>query len=136
MGMESFYINIKANKAEQELMEKDVKNCVKYQKSLLISNSETEITIIGSTFCFLPACCLIYKLCCDISKHKANFVFNTCDEDRSFSFKSKAEFIFHMYSKWEKKLDEVVKQFGAFLIHPSKAYKVQRKLSKRYYTKF
>ena len=136
MGMESFYINIKTEVGEKEFIKKELEQKAEYQKGLMLIESETETSIIGSTFSFIPACCLIYKLCMDISKRKANFVFNTYGEDRIFNFDSKAEFIGFMYSKWETKLDGVAEQLGVFLVNPSKAYKVQRKIGKKYYTKF
>ena len=146
MGMESFFINIKADKAEKEIVKSILKTKAEYIKGLEYLEwekeleeelgVESEISVIGSTFSFHPACTLMYKLCCEFAKIKANFTFNTCGEDKVFDFESKTQFVAFMYSKWEKKLDGVAEQLGIFLVHPSSAYKTLKKLKKKYYTRF
>ena len=137
MGMESFYVNLSFGKDEKELIKKEIETKIVYKNGLTFSDlSDNEISIMGSTFSFLPACCLIYKLCCNISKIQVEFTLETYGEEKVFDFENKAQFINFMYSKWETKLDEVTEQFGAFLIKPQNAYKSLRKLRKKYYTKF
>jgi len=138
MGMESYYINLKVGKSEKELIKSEIETKATYKNGLSFGDFENydEISVIGSTFSFLPSCCLMYKLCCDVARQKAGFVFETYGEERVFDFESKAQFISFMYSKWETLLDGLAERMGMFLIHPSNAYKALRKLKKKYYAKF
>jgi len=136
--MESFYINLKLGKDEKEFVVKEIGANTIYKKGIAFADWKNgdETSIIGSTFSFLPACYLMYKLCCDISKRKAGFVFETYGEEKVFDFENKEQFVAFMYSKWGAKLDGVAEQLGVFLIHPTNAYKALRKLKKKYFTKF
>ena len=136
--MGSFYVNIKMSNSDTEHI-----NGILSDNSIIQStfsyhwdNTENELSFSASLINFFPACKLLFNICKLIGDKSIISEIETRRERHTFDFQCFIEFFAWCYSLWEEKLEYFYREWGAFIVHPTKYYKARRKLGKKYMLKF
>ena len=136
MGVESFYLNIQFEKENMDFIDDLIKSNKIYSDFINYHVESTELSLQAALVSFLPICEIIYNLLKKGSKENPIKNIEALKINHSFDFENSFDFFCWMYNIWKEQLCYFYKDWGAFLINPTKYYKSRRRLRKKYYIKF
>lgn len=142
MGSLDFFINIKIESGDANMLLQEYKRNALYQSAFHYGiieewlHSEFNAGISSVIDNFLPANILIYRFLSQLQDTKDGFQIETLEIQRPFDFENKSDFVNFMYNIWEEKIDLAYQQFGVIVIDHKQYYKIRNKLYKKYYIKF